>query len=137
MQLFLTEKLHDLEIHTTAMDERTFIQLGQAAEVKPAEMTLEMSHSTSTITRELMRVTGYLKLGYSPEQIAGALGGRLESKAPTPDHPLERWWRESPCLRYWPKWRLQQLNRKWKGQHLCSTESRLKNTCQWRTKVKR
>ena len=107
------------------MDERTFIQLGLMAELKPAQIALELSRSASTITRELKRngwvppvkirsqgrpfvcggykavaaqdraralhakpkverrlqpgnalwgkVTDYLKLGYSPEQIAGTL----------------------------------------------------------------
>ena len=107
------------------MDERTFIQLGLTAELKPAQIALELSRSTSTINRELKRngwvhsvktssqgrpfvcggykavvahnraralhfkpkverrlkpgnvlwgkVTDYLKLGYSPEQIAGTL----------------------------------------------------------------
>ena len=107
------------------MDERTFIQLGLMVALKPAQIALELSRSTSTITRELKRngwirpvklrgrgrpahsgcyqsvaaqdraqsltvkpkterrlqvgnvlwgkVTDYLKLGYSPEQIAGTL----------------------------------------------------------------
>ena len=107
------------------MDERTFIQLGLMMALKPAQIALELSRSTSTITRELQRngwirpvklrgrgrpahsgcyqsvaaqdraraltvkpkterrlqvgnvlwgkVTDYLKLGYSPEQIAGTL----------------------------------------------------------------
>ena len=107
------------------MNERTFIQLGLTAELEPAQFALELSRSTSTITRELKRngwvppvkirsqgrsfvcwgykavaaherapslhvkpkvdrrlkpgnvlwekVTDYLKLGYSPEQIAGTL----------------------------------------------------------------
>ena len=107
------------------MDERTFIQLGLMAELKPAQIALELSRSASTITRELKRngwvppvkirsqgrpfvcggykavaaqdraralyakpkverrlqpgnvlwgkVTDYLKLGYSPEQISGTL----------------------------------------------------------------
>lgn len=107
------------------MDVRTFIQLGLMVALKPAQIALELSHSASTITRELKRngwirpvklrgggrpahsgcyqsvaaqnraqslmvkpktdrrlrvgnvlwgkVTDYLKLGYSPEQIAGTL----------------------------------------------------------------
>jgi len=107
------------------MDERTFIQLGLMAELKPAQIALELSRSASTITRGLKRndwvppvkirsqgrpfvcggykavavqdraralhakpkverrlklgntlwgkVMDYLKLGYSPEQIAGTL----------------------------------------------------------------
>ena len=107
------------------MDERTFIQLGLMVALKPAQIALELSRSTSTITRELKRngwirpvklrgrgrpahsgcyqavaaqdraraltvkrkterrlqvgnvlrgkVTDYLKLGYSPEQIARTL----------------------------------------------------------------
>ena len=35
------------------MDERTFIQLGLTAELKPAQIALELSRSASTITREL------------------------------------------------------------------------------------
>ena len=37
------------------MDERTFIQLGLTAELKPAQIALELSRSTSNITRELKR----------------------------------------------------------------------------------
>ena len=35
------------------MDERTFIQLGLMAELKPAQIALELSRSASTITSEL------------------------------------------------------------------------------------
>jgi len=107
------------------MDERTFIQLGLTAELKPAQIAVELFRSTSTIARKLkrngwvppvkirsqgrpfvcggykavvdqdrartlnamanverrlqpgnvlwVRVMDYLKLGYSPEQIAGTL----------------------------------------------------------------
>ena len=34
------------------MDERTFIQLGLMVALKPAQIALELSRSTSTITRE-------------------------------------------------------------------------------------
>ena len=37
------------------MDERTFIQLGLMMALKPAQVALELSRSTSTITRELKR----------------------------------------------------------------------------------
>ena len=37
------------------MVERTFIQLGLKVELKPAQMALELSRSTYTITRELNR----------------------------------------------------------------------------------
>jgi IS30 family transposase len=37
------------------MDERTFIQLGLMMALKPAQIALELSRSTSTITRELQR----------------------------------------------------------------------------------
>ena len=37
------------------MDERTFIQLGLMAELKPAQIALELSRSASTITQELKR----------------------------------------------------------------------------------
>ena len=37
------------------MDERTFIQLGLMAELKPAQIALELSHCTSTTSRKLKR----------------------------------------------------------------------------------
>ena len=43
------------------MDERTFIQLGLMMALKPAQIALELSRSTSTITRELQR-NGWIRL---------------------------------------------------------------------------
>ena len=37
------------------VDERTFIQLGLMVALKPAQIALELSRSTSTIARELKR----------------------------------------------------------------------------------
>ena len=37
------------------MDEKTFIQLGLTTELKQTQLPLEMTRSTSTITRELKR----------------------------------------------------------------------------------
>ncbi len=37
------------------MDERTFTQLGLTEELLPAQIALELSRSTSTMTRELKR----------------------------------------------------------------------------------
>jgi len=41
------------------MDERTFIQLGLMVALKPAQIALELSSSTSTITLELKKMSGF------------------------------------------------------------------------------
>ena len=58
------------------MDERTFIQLGLMVALKPAQIALELSRSTSTITRELKR-NGWIR----PVKRRGR-GGGLRSVAP-------------------------------------------------------